>query len=227
MRILLLSLICLTFACNKESSLTGNPLEEEIYQPALTLLHPKAEYSGRIDSIRFEWSYSEAAPQQLVIASDPQFNDILVDTVLMDNHFTATNFSPAQDYYWKIVTKEFDTRVLFSTADPLEDLPSQTQAETLKISWTLTTNRYDSTMIPEVIRLTNEDGGLRIQHGEESIDRLCQFENYFEDQYLYQFALSGSNVSYVYIDPNKRIIELNSRIGGIGSGSIYKTIFTY
>lgn len=48
-------------------------------EPEITLLHPIAAYDGRLDIVKFEWIGTTKASRYLVLASDGNFEDVIVD----------------------------------------------------------------------------------------------------------------------------------------------------
>lgn len=111
--------------------------------------------------------------------------------------------------------------------DPLNEISSQYEVETLQIRFESSPHRVDTTRFKEEIRFIKESDGLRVQHGKGYIDRLCEYSRFYEGRHIYSFPHSASNGSTIYIDVINQELEVSSRIGGIGSGTIYHAVFKY
>lgn len=213
MRLFIIASILLVISCNKE-------------QPELYLLNPQNEYEGRLDSVAFEWMSNEGGTKNLIVSDDYNFQNILLDTIINKDSFIAVKFSPDKEYYWKVKTKELDSDTRFETIDPLLDISPDYEVEILRLRFENTSNIWDSLRYKDTVSFMRENGRLRIQLGGGYIDRWCNYYRYYLGRYIYDYP-SGSNGTSIYLDRVNQEIEIYSRVGGIGSGTIYRARFKY
>lgn len=228
MRFLFTAVIIGLIGCKKTAIEPDSILEsEQEPKQELILQHPQHEYAGRLDSVTFEWTSTEMGMKHLILSAHNDFSEVLLDTIVAENTFTVVDLQPGKDYFWKIKTENLAAATSFNTIDPLLDLSSQYEVETLQISFESSPSRVDTTLFVETINLIKEDKGIRIQHGKGYINRLCEYSKYSEGKYIYSFPYSASNGSSLYLDRMNQVVEVSSRIGGIGSGTIYTARFNY
>ena len=214
MRLYVIVSILLVIGCNKE-------------QPELYLLNPQNEYTGRLDSIRFEWISNETGSKNLVVSNDPDFSSAVLDTMIDTDFFISIDYSPNKNYYWKIRTKKLESETEFITTDPLSEIISEYDVETKRTRWSRPPGGSETVTFDEKVKFGRQDDLIRLQFGAGRVDRLCKYYDYFEGRYLYGYLPGSSNGTYFYIDAINREIEISSRIGGLGSGTIYYTKFSY
>lgn len=211
---IILVTVILVIGCNK-------------VEPELNLLNPQNEYTGRLDSIKFEWISNEVGTKNLVISDDHDFSKIVLDTMIDKDFFISVDYSPNTDYFWKIRTKKLESEAQFKTTDPLNEILPEYDVETKRTRWSRTPEGSETTTFHEKINFAKEDDRIRVQFGQGRVDRLCKYYDYFEDRYQYGYLPGHSNGTYFYIDTENREIEISSRSGGLGSGTVYYTKFNY
>ncbi len=56
------------------------------------------------DTVRFVWHAGFPMPERywLEISSDPSFNDVQMDSTIVDTVYRMTNLKPGQSYYWRV-----------------------------------------------------------------------------------------------------------------------------
>lgn len=213
MRAIPLLLFLLLLACREE--------------PELTLFKPLEDYSGRLDSVHFRWLSNEIGDKTLLVSDDSSFSNVLLDTTIDINHFTAVEFRPNTTYFWSVSTRKLKAEAQFTTKDPLDQILPQYDIETSRTRWSRPPGGSETIRYNQQITLTREDERMRVQFAQGRVDRLCRFYDYFDGRYLYGYLPGSSNGTYFYIDAENREIEISSRIGGLGSGTIYRTKFNY
>lgn len=196
-------------------------------EPEMTLLSPISEYDGRLDSINFDWISTAKGTRNLVVAEDANFEKLVLDIETEFDFFIAPEFRPNKEYYWKVETNKISAESSFKTIDPMVEIFGEYEAETEIINWSLPSRRNVRTIF-ETVSLIEENEGIRIEHGGGLVNKNCYFDKYLDDEYRYGTSYNTyTNGSDVIINRLTREVELNSRLGGRGSGVVYITKFNY
>ena len=203
----------LVFGCKK-----NKPTDIVDKQTTVELIHP-VNATVLYCCFEFLWSSNVSRPARLQVSRDPDFAELVIDTLLeANNYMYDKKFIPSVLYYWRV---QIDSTVE-SSSFTVEDVITQEgviQVSAFRHCYGDIPVNCDSTY-QSSIEVTKEGDKIHLVEVSSDLNDVHCFADYwgYQNELAY-FSPNFTTIgSYVVIDVDTDSIQVHRNNGGLGGG---------